>query len=614
MTQPLPVIVSFGGVNSAGRASGHHASARLVHDALPAERQQRTLAALRQLTARADAGEEGLLAATLIRRIEAQHFDPMAVDWNRRLPLRGNGEALSFDLQRRHLPDALPEGWELSPSALDDHLHVRVSGRQEFLLPDHREFEVKVASQLPTGFDPASLYASRNHPRGLAMAIYAASDALGNLGMDWDGLLAKLSPEQVSVYAGSAMGQLDDNGAGGMMKARHRGGRVTSKNCPLGLAQMPSDFINAYVLGTSGGTGATLGACASFLYNLRQAIYDIRSGRARMAVVGAAEAPIVPEVMDGYAAMGALASDKALRQLDGLAEQDAIDYRRACRPFGDNCGFTIAESAQAVVLFDDALALETGATVFGSAADVFVNADGYKKSISGPGVGNYITVARAAACARAIVGEDALRTSGFVQAHGTGTPQNRVTESAILDRVAGAFGIDKWPVAALKCYLGHSLGAASGDQVTATLGSWALGWVPGIATTEHIADDVHRSHLDFCLSHREFDAGEQRYALINAKGFGGNNATATLLSPAQTIAMLEARHGSGDMKAWRKRGETVEAAREEREGRVLAGGESPRYLFDHGVLGDDAVTLTEDVLTIGEQRIDLQFESPFDDM
>jgi acetoacetyl-[acyl-carrier protein] synthase len=46
-----------------------------------------------------------------------------------------------------------------------------------------------------------------------------------------------------------------------------------------------------------------------------------------------------------------------------------------------------------VVLFDDSLALETGATVLGAAADVFVNADGYKKSISGPGVGNYLTMA-----------------------------------------------------------------------------------------------------------------------------------------------------------------------------------------------------------------------------
>lgn len=614
MGQPLPVIVSFGGVNSAGRSSMHHAASRLLFDALPAAQRERTLAALRQLGGDAEASERALLDSTLIRPIEANHFDPYRVMWNRRIPSQNNGKPLSFEVQRRYLPDKLPDDWRLTDSPLEGHVHVQIEGDKDFLLPDHREFEVKVASQLPTGFDPAKLYQSRNHPRGLAMAVYAASDALGNLGLDWDGLLEKLSPDQVSVYAGSAMGQLDDNGTGGMMKARYRGGRVTSKNCPLGLAEMPSDFINAYVLGTSGGTGATLGACASFLYNLRLAVQDIRSGRARVAVVGAAEAPVVPEVMEGYSAMGALATDKGLRQLDGLAENELPDYRRACRPFGQNCGFTIAESAQAVVLFDDRLALETGATVFGAAADVFVNADGYKKSISGPGVGNYLTMARAAACARAIVGDEALRSGGMVQAHGTGTPQNRVTESAILSRVAEAFGIEAWPVAALKSYLGHSLGAASGDQITATLGSWALGWIPGINTTTELADDVHTSNLDFCLNHREIDPEEQSYALINAKGFGGNNATGTLLSPGQTLKMLRSRHGESAMDDWRRRGEGVVAARQAREDRVLAGEESPRYRFDYDVLGDSAVAITADEVRVGASSVSLRDESPFGDM
>ena len=262
MGQPLPVIVSFGGVNSAGRASMHHATSRLLYDSLSGEQRAATLASLRQLSGNSSADEGSLLASTLIRRIEAQHFDPMAVHWHRRIPSQDNGKPLNFEVHRRYLPPRIPRGWQITDSPLDGHVHVQVTGSQDILLPDQREFEVKVASQLPTGFDPATLYQSRNHPRGLAMGVYAASDALGNLGMDWDALLARLAPEQVSVYAASAMGQLDDNGTGGMLKARYLGGRVTSKNCPLGLADMPADFMNAYVLGTSGSTGATLGAWA----------------------------------------------------------------------------------------------------------------------------------------------------------------------------------------------------------------------------------------------------------------------------------------------------------------------------------------------------------------
>lgn len=614
MGQSLPVIVSFGGINGAGRSSGHHACARLLHEALPPARRAQTLAALRQVMGSDVDDEATLLAGTLIRPLEAAHFDPLRLPYVQSLRPAARGEPMRFHLRRRSLRGPLPPDWEVIDDDGGVEVTVQSCGRRELLLSAEREFEVKVASQLPSGFDPASLYPSRYHPRGLAMAVYAASDALGFLGLDWDRLLERLAPEQVSVYAGSSMGQLDDNGTGGMLKARVCGGRVTSRNCPLGFAQMPADFINAYVLGTAGATGATLGACASFLYNLRHAVQDIRDGRARVAVVAAAEAPVTPEIMEGYAAMGALATDKALRQLDGLGARATPDYRRACRPFGDNCGFTIGESAQAVILFDDELALETGATVLGAAADVFVNADGYKKSISGPGVGNYMTVARAAAAARAIVGEPALRSAGLVQAHGTGTPQNRVTESRILDRVAAAFGIERWPVAALKGYLGHSLGAASGDQVCAQLGIWSLGRVPGIGTTERLADDVSATHLDFCLEHRELDGDAQAYALINTKGFGGNNATATLLSPAQTRRMLRARHGARAMDDWQRRGEAVLHSREERESRVLAGQERPRYRFDHGVLGDEAVDFGDGEIRVGSARAALDQPSPFPDM
>lgn len=611
MGQPLPVIVSMGGINSAGRSSMHHGYARMVVDALGARQRQTTLTALAQLTGQE--GDRSLLDGTLIRRIEANHFDPSHVAWNQRLPTRSNGSPVGFEIHRRHLPQPVPADWELTPGDDADHVRVAILGEQQFLLPTHREFEVKAASQLPTGFDPSVLYASRNHPRGLAMSVYAASDALGNLGLDWDALSARLTPDQVSVYAGSAMGQLDDAGTGGMLKARYRGSRVTSKNCPLGFAEMPADFVNAYVLGAAGSTGATLGACASFLYNLRHAIHDIRAGRARVAFVGAAEAPITPEIMEGYATMGALATDKALRALDKLPDDAAPDHRRACRPFGANCGFTIGESAQFLVLFDDALAVEVGAEVFGAAAEVFVNADGYKKSISGPGVGNYLTLARAAACARAIVGEERLRRGGLVQAHGTGTPQNRVTESQILSRVAGAFGIEAWPVAAIKAYVGHSLAAASADQVMATLGVWTEGWLPGITTTLELADDVATAGLDFSLQHRELDVDEQSYALINAKGFGGNNATATLLSPGATRELLAARHGARGIEGWRRANESVRQAREAREARVMAGEEYPRYRFDYGVLDDDSVSLDSDAISIGGEAISLRVANPFID-
>lgn len=613
--QRLPVIVGFGGINAAGRASGHHAYARTVWSALDAAQRERTLAALATLMGVDDpvAQERYILDHTLVRRVEDTHFDVDSVSWNQRFPTQSNGQPVSFDIARKHLPEVIPPDWRVTDTSVT-HVNVQIVGEQEFLLPTHREFEVKSAGQLPRGFEPGKLYPSRNHPRGLQMTIYAASDALGNLGIDWETVAQKVALDQVSVYAGSAMGQLDGAGTGGMLKARYNGQRVTSKYCPLGFAEMPADFINAYVLGSLGSTGASLGACASFLYNLRMGIDDIRSGRARVAFIGAAEAPVTPEIMEGYSAMGALATEKGLRQLDGLGENDAADFRRACRPFAENCGFTIAESSQMVVLFDDELAMELGATVFGAVGDVFVNADGHKKSISGPGVGNYITVARALASARAIFGERGVRDGGLVQAHGTGTPQNRVSEAAILSRVAGAFGIQDWPVAAIKCFVGHSIGVAGGDQIASTLGVWQHGILPGISTIDAVATDVEQAHLSISNQHRQIDPQAQRYAIINSKGFGGNNASATLLSPAATRQMLQARYSAQEWRRWQDANAAVRERQQAYDDGMIAGRIDPLYRFNQGVLHDADVELDAHRISVGGQLVSLDAESPYDDM
>lgn len=613
--QRLPVIVGFGGINGAGRASSHHAYERMIYSALSQTQRERTLDSLAVLMGLdgGSANEQHILDHTLIRRIEAEHFDVDSVSWNQRFPTQSNGHPVSFDIERKHLPDTIPPDWAVTPSSVT-HVNVQIIGQQNFLLPTHRDFEVKAAGQLPSGFDPGKLYASRSHPRGLQMTVYAASDALGSLGIDWDTIRSHVSIDKFSVYAGSAMGQLDAPGAGGMLSARYNGKRVTSKYCPLGLAEMPADFINAYVLGSFGATGASLGACASFLYNLRLGIEDIRSGRARVAFIGSAEAPVNPEVMEGYAAMGALATDRELRELDGLSAKQNVDHRRACRPFAENCGFTIAESAQMVVLFDDELAMQLGATIFGAAADVFVNADGHKKSIAGPGVGNYITVAKAVASVRSLLGQDTVRSGGMVQAHGTGTPQNRTTESEILDATAKAFGIEKWPVAALKCYLGHSLGSASGDQITASLGVWQHGWIPGITTIDDLADDVARDNLSISVEHREIDPQQLQYSIINSKGFGGNNASGTLLSPYVTKRMLQMRYSKSEWTAWQQANEAVLEKQQSYDDGMVAGTIEPVYKFDYGVLHGADVQMDAHQVIVGGNVVDLNIETPYTDM
>jgi acetoacetyl-[acyl-carrier protein] synthase len=581
-------------------------------DAPTADETWRSLAALMNLKeAHTEETRRFIAEHTLVRKLEGSSFDPDRVPWNRKVTLQPVNGATCFDIARQHLPEHVPGGWNVT--ALDAKtVRVTVESDCEIFVQDGRTLEVNAAGQLPTGFDPQALYPARSHPRGLQMTIFAASDALGNLGLAWSTLADRIPADQISVYAGSAMSQMDPHGNGGLLMSRHQGRRVTSKQVSLGLAEMPADFVNAYVLGNLGTTGHNMGACATFLYNLRQGIHDIQSGRSRIVLVGGAESPLVPEVIDGLTTMGALGRDEALLALDKAKGTTHPDYRRACRPFADNCGFTVGEGAQFVVLMDDELALELGADIHAVIADVYVNADGYKKSISSPGVGNYITFAKAVSLGRQILGERAVRHRSFIQAHGTGTPQNRVTESCIFNETAKAFGIHDWPVAAIKCYVGHTMAVASGDQLIATLGVWRYGIIPGIATIDAVADDVHASHLHIALDHLPHPVDQLDVAFLNAKGFGGNNATATVLAPHIAAQLLEQKHGANTMAQWRDKAEKTRARAAAYDRTATEGLAEIIYHFDHNVRGDTHIHMTMQELRVDgyAQPIRLDVDNP----
>ncbi len=230
--------------------------------------------------------------------------------------------------------------------------------------------------------------------------------------------------------------------------------------------------------------------------------------------------------------------------------------------------------------------------------DVQVHADGYKKSISSPGVGNYITVAKAAARAMRDIGEESIRHRSFVQAHGTGTPQNRTTESQILNRVARAYGIDQWPVAAIKCFVGHTMGAAGGDQLVSSLGVFEHGILPGIATIDEVAADVEREHLSLSPSPDARSPSDWDASFLNAKGFGGNNATATIVSPRIALQWIGQRYDDRALASWRQRNEVV-VQRAAAWDRALSEGTAQLvYRFDHEVRSEEHVRIENDTIYI----------------
>ena len=629
----LPLIVGFGGVGPAGRSSFHHAYRRTVIDSLNTDTKRQTLVALATLMGlvRHQNGDltdaEGnplsnqkfdatiapqCVDGSLIRHIEKNLFDPRQVSGNALLSIATNsGTGDGLVVEEKSLPPLLAQDCVVE-SVGDGLARIKLHHNMQIQLETLRELTVQSAGQLPSGFEPAKQYNSRFHPRGLQLTIIAASDAVRSVGIDWDVVKQKVRPDEICVYAASAMGQLDQYGTGGMTQARLKGGRVSSKQLPLGLNQMPADFVNAYVLGNVGATGAAVGACATFLYNLRLAVDEIKSGRRRVAVVGNAEAPLLPEVIEGYAAMSALATDENLCKLDS---SEVPSYRRASRPFGDNCGFVLAESGQYFVLFDDELAMELGANIHGTVTDVFVNADGIKKSISAPGPGNYITLAKAVASASAIFGESVVKQQSFVQAHGSSTPQNRTTESKIFDAVATAFDIQDWPVTAVKAFIGHSLAPASADQMVNTLGVFHDEILPGIKTIDKVADDVHQQRLNIPTQDLALH-GQAEVGFLNSKGFGGNNATGVVGSARLATEMLKKRYGESAYSDYQEKNAAVASNANDYDAQCLTGDMATIYRFGTDMIDDDDVTIDKHSLRIAglDEAVDLELDNPYEDM
>ena len=476
----LPVICSMGGLNSGGRTSGNISYSRLVYENLSNEEKKEVLKDLISLSEEKKTEKE-ILSGTLIRQID-DFLDPKGLMT--------------------------------------------------------KQIGVNAGAKLPDFYEIDNLYNSKQHPRGIKMTVFGVNDALYNLGINWrEDIQPLLDPNRVAVFAGPAIGQLDEKGLGGLMQSRLQEKRASSKHLSMSLIEMSADFINAYILGSVGKSGQVAGACATFFYNLNAATTLIKSNEVDFAVIGSAEAPINPEVTDGFFATTGIADDKKILAMQERHGEpfDKVDFSKACRPFGDNCGLVLGESSQFAIVTSLEFAIEIGAEILCAVPNVFINSDGIKKSISSPGIGNYLTMGQA--FKRYLKDHEKPKLSCVI-AHGTGTFQNRSTESDVLSKCATSLGMKNLKVTGLKGYLGHTMGPAGGDQLACSLGIFDRGIIPGLNSTPKLADDVITNNLNFCMENEEIDTSDLDAFFLNAKGFGGNNATTSIYKSNFVTKML----------------------------------------------------------------------------
>jgi 3-oxoacyl-[acyl-carrier-protein] synthase II len=243
-------------------------------------------------------------------------------------------------------------------------------------------------------------------------------------------------------------------------------------------------------------------ACAAGAQSIGTALDLIRNGRAQVAVAGGAESTIDAFAVDGYCQLRALSTRND-------------DPTGASRPFSvDRDGFVIAEGAGMLVLERLEHAQERGVPVLAELIGYGASADGHHMTAPDPeGRGQTRALNAALVDARLAPGD-----VDVVNAHGTSTPLNDVTETRVIKRVFGDHA-RRLAVHATKSMTGHALGASGGIEAVASVMTLRHG-------TIHPTINLDRPDPECDLDYVTDGPRRQdvRIVVSNSFGFGGHNA------------------------------------------------------------------------------------------
>lgn len=250
-------------------------------------------------------------------------------------------------------------------------------------------------------------------------------------------------------------------------------------------------------------------ACASGTQSLGLALEALRGGEVEVALAGGADS-LCRLTYAGF---------NALR----------VVGETACRPFRQGRdGMTLGEGAGVVVLETEARARRRGAPVLARLLGVGDSCDAHHMTAPHPeGLGAALAIERAFRAAGISPDADAL---AFVNAHGTGTPLNDLSEWRGMERALGG-GAGRVPVTATKASVGHLLGSSGAIEAVATALGLACREVyptAGVAPGGGALDPECPAALVTGRSLPLAGGGgpEAGLALSTSFGFGGANAAA----------------------------------------------------------------------------------------
>ncbi|WP_073947344.1 beta-ketoacyl-[acyl-carrier-protein] synthase family protein [Streptomyces kebangsaanensis] len=347
----------------------------------------------------------------------------------------------------------------------------------------------------------------RRMDRSAQFAAVAADEAVADSGL----LFADLPPHRTGVSIGTAVGcttSLEEE-----YVVVSDGGRKTLTDHRYGVPHLydylvPSSVAAevAWRVGAEGPVNTVSTGCTSGLDAVGHAAALIREGSADVVVGGATDAPISPIT---------LACFDAIRATSPRNDDPA----HASRPFDrSRNGFVLGEGAAVFVFEELEHALRRGAHIHAEVAGFATRSNAYHMT----GLrsdGAELAQAVTAALAQARVEPGKL---DYVNAHGSGTKQNDLHETAAIKASLGAHARTT-PVSSIKSMIGHSLGAIGSLEVAACLLAMRHGLVPPTANLHDPDPSCDLDHVP--LAARETPV---RSVLSTGSGFGGFQSAVVL--------------------------------------------------------------------------------------
>ncbi len=245
-------------------------------------------------------------------------------------------------------------------------------------------------------------------------------------------------------------------------------------------------------------------ACSSSLNSIMFGARLIKNGKTNCAIVGGTDA-LSKFTLNGF---------NTLMILD----------KGHCRPFDSTrTGLNLGEGAAYLVLEDMDTAIAASKKIYAEVSG-YANANDafHQTASSNNGEGPFLAMQNALSEAKLSPGN-----IDYINAHGTGTDNNDLTEGVAIKRL---FGDSIPPFSSTKAYTGHTLGAAGVIESVISIIALTEKIIPPNINFKNVIPDIGIEPVTELMS-----LDEMNHVITNSFGFGGNDSSVIFSNVNQNI-------------------------------------------------------------------------------